>query len=106
MTLFTKRLALDVVGRVWDVYLLDSSNTNGSGSGGGGGGEEVVYRVGVAILKALSPQLIDQPFERAIKLLGVLPQELNEDALFSALNKITINSATKDLLKVLHQEKA
>ena len=40
MTLFCKRLKLDVVGRVWDLYILE--------------GEVAVYRVGVGLLMAMN----------------------------------------------------
>lgn len=59
MTLFAKRLKLDVVGRVWDNYLVN--------------GEAVVYRTAVAILRALKADFIHAPFDQIMKKLNATP---------------------------------
>jgi hypothetical protein len=59
MTLFAKRLKLDVVGRVWDNYLVN--------------GEAVVYRTAVAILRALKAEFLHAPFDQIMKKLNATP---------------------------------
>lgn len=87
MTLFCKRLALDVVGRVWDGFLL--------------AGEGFVYRTAVAVLKALKHKLINQPFEVCLKVLSHEAQEITENELFDALASIKLSSSFKSELSAL-----
>lgn len=60
MTLFSKTLALDVVGRVWDGYLVL--------------GEPFLFQISISILKILEPKISHQPLEVAIKALRTLPK--------------------------------
>jgi len=78
MTLFCKRLALDVVGRVWDCFLMF--------------GEAFVYRVAVAILKVLEKKLITKPFDTAMKELALSAPLITEKQLFDAVAPIKLNS--------------
>jgi hypothetical protein len=110
-----KRLKLDVVGRVWDLYLLM--------------GEGIVYRTAVAILKALKVELLGRPFDQIMKKLNQVPlvsertllnmfcsmisillipscsflsQDLSEDDLLRALNDVHLTSSMKAKLKNLN----
>jgi len=85
MTLFCKRLKLDVVGRVWDCYLIS--------------GESFVYRCAVGILSCLSKELMGQPFERIIKILAASPQSLTDTELFSACTPVQFSNALRDRLE-------
>lgn len=74
MTLFCKRLDLDVVGRIWDLFFLV--------------GEQIVYRTAVAMLQCLRPQLLDKPFEVVHKVLTRNALTLSEEKLIEALGTI------------------
>jgi len=87
MTLFCKRLALDVVGRIWDCYMVF--------------GEEFVYRTAVGILSVLNSELLDKPFEKCVKLLHAQPQELTETQLFDAIASIKISDSLRDKISQL-----
>jgi len=88
MTLFTKRLGLDVVGRVWDHYLLT--------------GESVVYRTAAAIMRVLKPELIHAPFDQIMKKLNQVPMEISEQSLMSAFSEIRLSSSLKQRLRALN----
>jgi len=89
MTLFCKRLALDVVGRVWDCYLVF--------------GEEFVYRTAVGILTVLNSELIVKPFDACLKALSSLPQNITEGQLFAAIANIKISDTAKDKITQVQQ---
>jgi len=74
MTLFCKRLELDVVGRIWDCYFML--------------GEQVVYRAAVAMLAILKPQLMGEPFENCHKILTKQSYEIPEDKLMNVMATI------------------
>ena len=59
MTLFAKRLQLDVLGRVWDQYLIR--------------GEVVVYFTAAAILKAMKGRIMGKTFDAIMKLINAVP---------------------------------
>lgn len=89
MTLFAKRLKLDVTGRVWDCYLIM--------------GEAVVYRTAVAMLSVLQPKLLGAPFETILKVLRDEPQNITEQQLFSAMGPIKLSQAFKEKLAALQR---
>jgi hypothetical protein len=89
ITLFAKRLKLDIVGRVWDCYFLY--------------GESMVYRVAVAILLCLRTRLLNSSFDGCMKLLATAPMEIEEELLLAEVAKVTIPTSLQNRLKVLMQ---
>ncbi len=49
ITLFTRVLDINLVGRVWDLFILD--------------GHLILYQTAIAILKTLEKELLDTDFE-------------------------------------------
>jgi hypothetical protein len=90
MTIFAKRLKLDVVGRVWDQYIIL--------------GETVVYRTGVAILKAMRKDFLAAPFDKIMKKLNATPLDLSEEEVMSALADVKLSSSLKAKLKFLNPQ--
>ena len=77
MTLFARSLELDMVTRIWDNYLLV--------------GESFMIRSALGVLKVLSAQLIDMPFEDIMVILTHLhDKEIDEDELFEAIATIKV----------------
>jgi TBC1 domain family member 14 len=76
MTLYCKRLKLDVVGRIWDCYFIF--------------GEAFIYRTAVGILKILQPRLLGEPFDVCMRRLRNDPKNLTEGELFKAIAPIKL----------------
>jgi hypothetical protein len=74
MTLFSKRVGLDVASRLWDCFFLN--------------GETMVYRAAVGLLQCLKPQLMGQPFEVILKVLSRAPAQVSEERLVAAIASI------------------
>ena len=74
-TLFSKSLPLDVVSRVWDVYLRDK--------------EEFLFRTALGILNLYKDILITMDFENIVKFLTKLPEDMNSTHLFKSIECIT-----------------
>ncbi|EFA86256.1 regulator of chromosome condensation domain-containing protein [Heterostelium album PN500] len=90
LTLFTKQLPLDVVARIWDCYVFE--------------GESFIYATAIAILKCCQKLIISSSFDEAALLLRTLPQDIKEEALFSAINTIHIPKYFKKLVENLNKE--
>lgn len=88
MTVFCKRLKLDVVGRVWDLYLLS--------------GESVVYRAAVGVMRALKPQIAFAPFDRIMKTLNAVPIDVGEEELMRAMQDVQLSAALKQRLRAIN----
>ena len=88
MTIFCKRLKLDVVGRIWDLYLMQ--------------GESVVYRTAVGLMRAMKPDLISAPFDKIMKKLNAVPIDIGEEELIRAMQDIQLSSQLKARLKVIN----
>eukprot|EP00455_Lapot_gusevi_P056334 TRINITY_DN9337_c0_g3_i6.p1 TRINITY_DN9337_c0_g3~~TRINITY_DN9337_c0_g3_i6.p1 ORF type:complete len:216 (-),score=56.54 TRINITY_DN9337_c0_g3_i6:27-632(-) len=89
LTLFSKRLALDVVSRVWDCYILL--------------GEPVVYRTAVGILKVLGPRFEGQSFPEILNTLKTQAASISEEELFKAMNHIKVSDALKQRIAQVNQ---
>lgn len=87
LTLFAKRLSLDVVSRVWDCFLLH--------------GEVVIYRFAVAILTILAPRLHEQPFDVIMDCLKTLPLTITEDTLFAEVATIRVSDELRAKIAAL-----
>lgn len=80
MTLYCKRLKLDVVGRVWDMYVVE--------------GEVAVYRVGVGLLCAIDGvegKLQAGEMGDVLKRLGRDGMEIEEERLMSEVAKVVVS---------------
>jgi hypothetical protein len=64
-SLFTTAFPKEVVGRVWDIFLLD--------------GEQSLMLISLGILKYYEPELLKSNFDQIITLLKKLPEDLNAD---------------------------
>mmetsp|Transcript_23365 Transcript_23365/g.53909 ORF Transcript_23365/g.53909 Transcript_23365/m.53909 type:complete len:115 (+) Transcript_23365:1122-1466(+) len=76
LTLYVKCLPLDVVARVWDSYLLL--------------GEAFCIRTALGILKLFGKTLSRMDSEEIARFLQHLPQDLNQQELFSQIEEIRI----------------
>jgi len=89
-TLFSRALPFDIVGRLWDRYLLD--------------GEAFLFRTALAILKIFYPRLRGNSFEEICMLLRQLPQDMDETVLFHAIGTIKVPSYCKRFIQRLYTE--
>jgi len=78
MTLFAKSLPIDITTRIWDNYLLN--------------GESFMIRAALGVLKWLSAQLVDMPFEDLMVTLTHLHNQVDieEEELFDAIASIKV----------------
>ena len=79
ITLFAKRLKLDVVGRVWDLYIMD--------------GEAAVYRVGCAVLLLLNAghALEKEDLGGILKRLSKDGHEIDEERLMAEVSRLQLS---------------
>lgn len=76
LTLYVKFLPLDVATRLWDSYLLH--------------GEAFCIRAALGILKMHAAELGEMEFEGILQFVQRLPADLNQNALFEAIDSIQI----------------
>jgi hypothetical protein len=74
MSLYCGALPLDLVSRIWDIYMLD--------------GDVAVFRAALGILKVLMPRLMTMGFEDIAYLLSHLPQDMEADVLLHAIRGV------------------
>ncbi|KAJ1490519.1 rab-GTPase-TBC domain-containing protein [Baffinella frigidus] len=91
MTLFAKSLPIDITSRIWDNYLMC--------------GESFMIRTALGVLKWLSAQFVDQPFEDLMVILTHLhtQEDIDEDELFECIASIKVTE--EDFASVLEAEK-
>ena len=65
LTMFCRGFSFDLVTRVWDAFLLE--------------GYKIVYRVALALLKSIEPQLLEADFEGMMALFRNLPKTIDAD---------------------------
>jgi len=92
LTLFCKRLPLEVVGRVWDLFFVL--------------GELTVFKTAVAILTILKPKLLGEPFGKILKGLATLPQTIKVEHLCQAINRVKVTTAFKRRFMMLGVDSA
>ena len=79
MTLFCKRLKLDVVGRVWDLYIME--------------GEVAVYRVAVGVLMVMNEggRMLKEDMGELLRRLGKEGLDMEEERLMSEVHKVQVS---------------
>ena len=87
ISLFTKKLAISVASRVWDIVLIF--------------GEIEIYRCCVAVLKCLKKELMEAADDKTRKLLKMLPNTLKEAQLMSMMKTIKVTKKIKQQLQNL-----
>ena len=89
MTLFCKRLKLDVVGRVWDLYIME--------------GEVAVYRVAVGVLMAMNEggRLLKEDMGELLRRLGKEGLELEEERLMAEVQKVQVSEKMAQRLQAI-----
>ena len=82
VALYTRALPLDLTFHVWDVYLLE--------------GEYFAFHVALGILKLYSKELVSSPFEDCLRLLNNLPPDMQDAALFKAIQAVSLTPKKYD----------
>lgn len=89
MSLYCHALPLDIVSRIWDIYMFD--------------GDVAIFRAALGILKQLQPRLLQMNFEEIAYLLSHLPvDDLDDDELINTIRSVRI--VTKKHFKELFRE--
>jgi TBC1 domain family member 14 len=73
-TLFSRSLPLDVVSRVWDVYLRDK--------------EEFLFGASLGLLNLYKDDLLQMDFINIVKFLNKLPEDINSTKLFKSIEQM------------------
>lgn len=76
-TLFSKSLPLDVVSRIWDVFLRDR--------------EPFLFRAALGILNLYKEVLLDMDFIHIVQFLTKLPETINSTHLFKSIEQMSID---------------
>lgn len=74
MSLYCGALPLDLVTRIWDIYMLD--------------GDVAIFRAALGILKLLQPQLLTMGFEGIAYLLSHVPQGIDAEELLRSVRSV------------------
>lgn len=89
MSLYCRALPLDLVTRIWDVYVLD--------------GDVAVFRAALGILRLFMPRLLKMKFEEMAYFLSHVPgEEVNADELLQSIRAVRV--VTKKRFKDLFKE--
>lgn len=88
MSLYCRALPLDLVARIWDVYVLD--------------GDVAIFRSALGILRLHQAQLLKMKFEDMAYFLSHLPQDVDPDAVMQSIR--SVRGATKKRLKDLFKD--
>ncbi|KAL3863850.1 hypothetical protein ACJMK2_005578 [Sinanodonta woodiana] len=86
-SLFSKSLPLDVACRVWDVFCRD--------------GEEFLFRTALGILKLYEKVLMSLDFIHLAQFLTRLPEDIQQDGLFKAIEHIQMTIDKKKFSQIL-----
>lgn len=94
MSLYCGALPLDLVSRIWDVYVFD--------------GDVAIFRTALGILKLLMPKLMSMGFEEIASQLSHLPQDIEADALLYSIRAVrsVTRSKFKDAFRYCSQRAA
>jgi TBC1 domain family member 10 len=92
LTCFAVYFEMDVVVRIWDVYLVE--------------GRKTIFRVGLAILKLLEKRLMAGELGEMFVLFRDFRNEVDVEVLLNiALNEFTFSKSALDKLEKEHREK-
>lgn len=92
LTCYAIYFEMDVVVRIWDVYLVE--------------GRKTIFRVGLAILKLLEKRLLTGELGEMFILFRDFRNEVDVDVLLNiALNEFTFSKSALDKLEKEHAEK-
>jgi hypothetical protein len=87
LTLFIKQLKPPIASRVWDCYLIE--------------GDIFIHFTALAILKYFESTLLLRSFEECLNLLGHLPQDIDENKLFSLIDTLYIPLHVEGFIKMI-----
>uniref|UniRef100_A0A7S2QS08 Rab-GAP TBC domain-containing protein n=1 Tax=Norrisiella sphaerica TaxID=552664 RepID=A0A7S2QS08_9EUKA len=90
ITLFARRLRLDTLGRVWDMYLTH--------------GEVFVHKVAIAIVKILEKALLSTGFAGCLKILKESPASIDPQTLIATCEGIRLRSSDLTQLTETHMK--
>ncbi|KAK0159610.1 hypothetical protein PV327_010706 [Microctonus hyperodae] len=76
-TIYAKAMPLDVVCRIWDLFIRD--------------GDEFLFRTALGVLNLYQEKLLLMDFVRSAQFLIKLPNDLDSNALFDSIHRININ---------------
>lgn len=89
MSLYCRALPLDLVSRIWDIYVFD--------------GDVAIFRAALGILKLLQSRLLVMNFEEIAYCLSHLPtDDMNDDELMQTIRSVRV--VTKKRFKELYRE--
>lgn len=86
-TVFAKAMPLDVVCRIWDVYVRD--------------GDEFLFRTALGILRMFQNELLDMDFVRCSQFLTKLPDNLEASVLFDNIAKINTSIGAQSFQQIV-----
>ena len=85
LTLFSRHFSPDIVGRLWDCFLLE--------------GEPLLFRAAVGICKTLENRLINQPLEVCLDVINKSGDEFTQDSFFQTIAEV--RSSVKSIRQLL-----
>lgn len=76
MSLYCRAVPLDLVSRIWDIYVVD--------------GDVAIFRTALGILKKLQPQLMEMGFEEIAAMLShpLPPKDMDENAVMQSIRSV------------------
>ena len=78
LTIFTRALPLDVTHRVWDNFLTV--------------GHVFLFRTALGLLRLQQATFMQAEFEKSLALLNRPPRDIDGDALFECIGRITVTA--------------
>ncbi|XP_043268210.1 TBC1 domain family member 14-like [Venturia canescens] len=88
-TVFAKAMPLDVVCRIWDVFIRD--------------GDEFLFRTALGILRMFQNELLSMDFVRCSQFLTKLPDNLEASVLFDNIGKINTSIGAQTFQDMISQ---
>lgn len=89
-TIYAKAMPLDVVCRIWDIFIRD--------------GDEFLFKTAIGILHLYQEQLLTMDFVRGAQFLTKLPDDLSADELFNSIAQIKINFGGNSFQQMIDEQ--